>query len=221
MAENRKSYWGLYGMMGVMIAISAFILWAFNSDEVDFIRSRKDVTEFREEQAEEQKLQIIRDAPNFSYTNYDGQTVSRDSLLGIIYVVDFFFTNCPSICPVMTSQLVRVQEAYKMDNLVKIVSFSVDPESDTPEQLAAYADKYGLKDYKWMMLRGEQDSIFQTAEEGFLTTATVVNGLIDHSARVSLVDPDGRVRGMYMSTEEAEIDKLIEDIEKLRKEYNL
>jgi protein SCO1/2 len=219
MAENRKSYWGLYVMGGMMILISAFILWAFNSDKFDFIRSKEDVETFREEQAMEQRLEVIREAPNFSFANYNGAIINKDSLLGSIYVVDFFFTNCPSICPVMTSQLTKVQEAYKMDNRVKIVSFSVDPENDTPEQLAAYAEKYDLKDFKWFMLRGEQDSIFKTAEEGFMTTATLVNGAIDHSARVSLVDPEGKVRGMYMSTEDTEIEQLIEDIEKLRKEF--
>jgi protein SCO1/2 len=219
MAENRQSYWGLYVMGAVLVLISAFIVWAFNSDKFDAIRSRADVEEFKQEQAEEQKLLVIREAPDFKFTNYTGEVITKDSLLGNIYIVDFFFTSCPSICPVMTSQLTKVQEAYKMDNRVKIVSFSVDPETDTPEQLAAYAEKYGLKDFKWMMLRGDQDSIFQTAEQGFMTTATLVNGLIDHSARVSLVDPNGNVRGMYMSTEDEEVEQLISDIEKLRKEF--
>lgn len=157
----------------------------------------------------------------FSLTNQLGQTMTEKDLRGNIYVANFILTRCTqNICPKMASELIRVQEAFKHEKDVKIVSYSIDPTYDTPEILNQYAAKYGADNSKWFFLTGTEEQIFQQAKCSYFLPAekkdTYVN--IDHSERFVLVDKKGQIRGYYKGTELVDVDRLIHEIQVLRLE---
>jgi len=157
----------------------------------------------------------------FSLTNQLGETITQDDLRGNIYVANFILTRCTqNICPKMASEMIRVQEAFKDDKDVKIVSYSIDPTYDTQEILKAYAEKYGADNSKWYFLTGTEEEIFQQAKCSYFLPAekkdTYVN--IDHSERFVLVDRKGQIRGYYKGTELVDVDRLIHEIQVLQLE---
>ena len=157
----------------------------------------------------------------FSLTNQLGETITQENLRGNIYVANFILTRCTqNICPKMASEMIRVQEAFKDDNDVKIVSYSIDPTYDTPEVLKEYAEKYNADNSKWYFLTGTEEEIFQQAKCSYFLPAekkdTYVN--IDHSERFVLVDRKGQIRGYYKGTELVDVDRLIHEIQVLQLE---
>ena len=159
----------------------------------------------------------------FSLTNQLGNEMTQKDLRGNIYVANFILTRCTqNICPKMASQMIRVQEAFKDDESVKIVSYSIDPTYDTPEILKEYAAKYEADNSKWFFLTGTEDEIFEQAKCSYFLPAekkdTYVN--IDHSERFVLVDKKGQIRGYYNGTRLEEVDKLIHEIQVLQLEDN-
>ncbi len=157
----------------------------------------------------------------FSLTNQLGKTMTQDDLRGNIYVANFILTRCTqNICPKMASEMIRVQEAFKDDKDVKIVSYSIDPTYDTPEILKEYAKKYDADNSKWFFLTGSEEEIFQQAKCSYFLPAqkndTYVN--IDHSERFVLIDKKGRIRGYYKGTELVDVDRLIHEIQVLQLE---
>lgn len=157
---------------------------------------------------------------NFSFRNQYGETITQKTTEGKIYVADFFFTTCQNICPAMSSQLIRVQEATRDDKDFLIISHTVNPEHDTVEVLMNYAGKYrALKD-KWHLLTGSKKEINELAEKSYFVTATddgSPEGFV-HSEKFLLVDKQRRLRGVYDGTDSLQVDLLIQDIQKLRKE---
>lgn len=158
---------------------------------------------------------------NFRLVNQDSTTVTNETLDGKIYVADFFFTSCRTICPVMKTQMMRVYEAVQNDPDVTIVSHTIDPEYDTVGLLHDYADRLGVKSSKWHFLTGDKDSIYYLAQTSYFVTAmeddVEPDGFI-HSGAFLLIDKKGRIRGKYDGTKSEEVDKLIKDIEILQKE---
>jgi len=160
--------------------------------------------------------------PEFRLVNEKGDTLSSEQLKGKIYVTDFFFTSCPGICPKMTNQLKRVQESFSGNNDIKIVSISVDPTHDTPEELTKYAKLNGANSDQWYFLTGNKDSIYTLAQQGFYLSAGEEKGSAEafvHSDKLVLVDKEGRVRGYYNGTLQEEVDRLITEINVLIHEY--
>ena len=158
---------------------------------------------------------------NFRLVNQDSVTVTNETLEGKIYVADFFFTSCRTICPVMKTQLMRVYEAVEDDSEVAIVSHTIDPEYDTVGLLHDYAERLGVKSNKWHFLTGNKDSIYYLAQTSYFVTAMEDEGQEDgfiHSGAFLLIDKHGRIRGKYDGTKEEEVDKLLQDIEVLKKE---
>lgn len=157
--------------------------------------------------------------PDFEFTDQKGKIFKRSSLKDKIFVVDFFFTQCgnPNFCPKMSSELARVQEAFKKESEIRILSFTVDPENDRPEVLNAYAQKYNAKDGKWLFLTGEKKKIYQLAQKGFFVTAgeesTDVTPDFVHTSKFVLVDRKGWIRGYYDGTSREEVDRLILEIQ--------
>ncbi|MEP2277839.1 SCO family protein [Maribacter sp.] len=138
-----------------------------------------------------------RKVPSFEFINQDSVLVSDKDYLGKVYVVDFFFTRCPSICPVMTTNLVDVQEHFKGANDFAIASFSITPDFDTPQVLRAYEEKYGINDSNWNLMTGDHDGIYQLANSGFNIFAAEmpdVPGGFEHSGLFALVDKEGYLR---------------------------
>lgn len=161
---------------------------------------------------------IFFSIPEFSYTSQDNEVITNKSLEGKVYVAEFFFTSCPSICPVMTSQLLRVQEKFKGNKNLKIVSFTLDPKYDTPERMKDHAQRLGVDTEQWLFLNGEKAATYNLAQKGFFVTAiedeTQPGGIV-HSGKVSLIDGKGHVRGYYDGTVEDDVNLLINDISNL------
>lgn len=152
---------------------------------------------------------------DFSFTNQNGKTVTQKDYEGKIYVADFFFTTCGSICPKMTTNLVDVQKAIKNNPKVKLLSLSVFPETDTIPALKAYAAKYGVIDAKWNLVTGNKKEIYTMARKSYLAVKMGrPDQLYDmvHTENFVLVDQKKRVRGFYDGTKKEEIERLIEDI---------
>ncbi|MDN3494168.1 SCO family protein [Winogradskyella bathintestinalis] len=135
--------------------------------------------------------------PEFSFTNQYGKTVTNKDYLGKVYVVEFFFTTCPTICPIMNRNLVEVQDQFENFDNFGIASFTITPDIDTPEVLKDYADKYNITNPNWNFLTGEEKAIYKLANEGFnLYTAKddSVEGGFEHSGNFALIDKEGYIR---------------------------
>lgn len=135
--------------------------------------------------------------PNFSFTNQDGKTITQDDYLGKVYVVDFFFTTCPTICPRMSENLVEIQELYKDSSSFGIASFSIMPATDTPEVLKTYAEDYGITHPNWNLLTGSQQKIHELANTGFnIYVGDIEDGALGfaHSGDFALIDKAGYIR---------------------------
>lgn len=157
---------------------------------------------------------------DFSLTNQNGKTITQDTYKGKIYVANFFFTTCQSICPIMTDNMFKIQEKLKNDNEVFLLSHTVTPEIDTVAQLKRYALEKGVNDAKWNLVTGDKKEIYNLARKSYLAAKDVPfakNDLV-HTENFVLVDKKRRIRGFYDGTDAESIDKLLEDIKVLEKE---
>lgn len=154
---------------------------------------------------------------DFLFYNQDNQPVTPAVVAGKVYVADFFFTSCPSICPIMKRQMVRVYEAFQDEPAVLLVSHSIDPEHDTVEVLHNYADGLGIRTEKWHLVTGEQEQIFAMAKHYMLAAMKhdEAPGGYLHSGSFVLVDVAGKIRGYYNGTDSEEVDQLIRDLKGL------
>jgi protein SCO1/2 len=164
---------------------------------------------------------IFHTIGKFRLVNQDSVVVTNETLNGKIYVADFFFTSCRTICPIMKTQMHRVYEMIKDDNEVLLVSHTIDPEHDTVGLLHDYADRLGVEGDKWHFLTGNKDSIYYLAQTSYFATAmedeSEPDGFI-HSGAFLLIDKKGRIRGKYDGTKQDDVDRLLEDIDQLKKE---
>ncbi len=136
-------------------------------------------------------------APRFKFIDQNGDTITQEDYKGKVYVVDFFYTSCPTICPVMSQNLVEVSEEFKEEQNFGIASFSIDPTHDTPKVLKAYAEKYSIQNPNWHLMTGDKDSLYALAEKGYkLNTMEDPNepGGILHSGMFVLIDQNGYIR---------------------------
>ncbi len=150
--------------------------------------------------------------PEFSFPNQDGEPVGRAEMEGKVTIVDFFFTSCPSICPVMSKEMERVNDMFRNEPEVQIMSISIDPEYDTPEVLKAYADEHNAIPGKWHFLSGPKDETYRLARCGFVIPTIDGNGVPDdfvHTDKFMLIDHLGRIRGYYSGTSREEVDLLM------------
>jgi cytochrome oxidase Cu insertion factor (SCO1/SenC/PrrC family) len=151
--------------------------------------------------------------PSFSLIERSGQPVSDQSLRGTVWVADFIFTSCAGSCPVMTGIMRQLQDTLPAE--IKLVSFSVDPERDTPQVLAEYADRNGADRDRWLFVTGTKDELYRVSIDGFKLGLMETGGTeiepITHSSRFVLVDQEGRIRGYYGSMEPDVIERLGQD----------
>jgi protein SCO1/2 len=154
----------------------------------------------------------------FSFVNQDSVIVTNDTFKDKIYVADFFFTSCPTICPVMKQQMLRVYDKYKEEDQLAILSHTIDPEYDTVGLLNDYASRLGVSSDKWHFVTGEKDEIYEIGESSYMVVANedenAPGGFI-HSGAFLLVDQQGQIRGVYDGTLEEQVDLLIKDISRL------
>jgi protein SCO1 len=173
---------------------------------------------------------VFQTIPSFSLTNETGKTFDSKSLKGKIFVASFFFTRCTTICPKITSQVSRVQDTFLGDPEVQLLSISVDPKFDQPEQLALYAKRFDANKDQWHFLTGEKKIIYPLVLKGFhvpLADASEYDAAIKnpdetfiHSERLVLVDKEGIIRGFYDGTDKKEVDRLLVEIKVLKNIYS-
>lgn len=164
---------------------------------------------------------VYHSIADFAFVNQIGDTIRKEDMAGKIYVADFFFTSCPTICPVMKKEMLRVYEQFKGEPNFRILSHSIDPSHDTQAVLKDYAEKLGVPDAAtWNFLTGDQEKIFEIGQTSYLTTTMADDmepGGFLHSGAFLLVDQQGRIRGVYDGTKTEQVDRLLADIPKLLK----
>ena len=164
---------------------------------------------------------VYHSIADFAFVNQVGDTIRKEDMAGKIYVADFFFTTCPTICPVMKKEMLRVYEQFQGNPNFRILSHTIDPTHDTQAVLKDYADKLGVPDAAtWNFLTGDQEKIFEIGQTSYLTTAMADDlepGGFLHSGAFLLVDQQGRIRGVYDGTKTDQVDRLLADIPKLLK----
>lgn len=156
---------------------------------------------------------------DFSLINQNGDTITQENYRDKIYVADFFFTTCPTICPIMTANLVEVQTALADDPEVLLLSHSVTPEIDSVAQLKRYSIEKGVNDAKWNLVTGNKRQIYELARKSYLAVQEDGDGGpfdMIHTENFILVDKQRRIRGFYDGTKEEEMDRLLSDIEILK-----
>jgi len=150
--------------------------------------------------------------PDFAFTNQEGNRVGKAQMEGKITIVDFFFTSCPSICPDMSREMERVNDMFRDEPRLQILSISIDPEYDSPAILKEYADRHYAKAGKWDFLTGDKLETYRLARCGFVIPTLDGNGVAEdfaHSDKFILVDELGRIRGYYSGTNREEVDLLM------------
>lgn len=164
----------------------------------------------------------IHQIPSFSFTNQDGATITEKNVAGKIYVADFIFTRCGSICPKMTANMSVLQDRFKNDTDLLLLSHSVIPEMDSVPVLHKYALAKGIISGKWHLLTGKQDEIYSLARQHYFAGDTIgfyqTNNEFLHTENFILVDKHRRIRGVYNGTLPIEMERLIEDINTLKRD---
>ena len=158
---------------------------------------------------------------DFSLLNQNGNNVTQEDYKNKIYVADFFFTTCPDICPIMTGNMLYLQENLK-DTNVMLASFSVTPKIDTVEVLKEYSSLKGVDDSRWNLMTGDKKQIYDLARKSYLVAKAIPDGKnhgMIHTENFVLVDRDKRIRGYYDGTNIEDMDKLLDDIQILIKSY--
>ncbi|MBN4070087.1 SCO family protein [Olleya sp. AH-315-F22] len=196
-----------YSYIGISLIILVFgiifipkIVDRINNNDIIRNESRSDQTSEKPYVSDLAFLEINgtpKKVPAFSFTNQNGETISNKDYEGKVYVVEFFFTSCPTICPRMSENLVQIQNSLKDFENFGVASFTINPEHDTPEVLKQYAERYGMTNPNWHLLTGDKGVIFELANTGFnLYTSQnkEVEGGFEHSGNFALIDKNGFIR---------------------------
>ncbi len=165
---------------------------------------------------------LVHQVPDFEFTDQNGNLVSQKTIEGKTYVADFFFTTCKSICPVMSSEMMKLAQNYRNDPDIMFLSHTVDPETDSVAQLKSYALAHQADDTRWKFLTGPKKDLYDMARKGYFATATEGDGGTDdfvHTQNFVLVDKFRKIRGFYDGTDSTEMLKLRRDIDLLKAEY--
>lgn len=159
---------------------------------------------------------------DFSLINQNGDTITQNNYKGKIYVTDFFFTRCQTICPIMSTNMADLQEFFKTDTTVLFLSHSVTPVIDSVSVLRAYADKKGVIDAKWNLVTGDKKHIYELARKSYFAVLDEGDGGAQdfiHTEQFILIDKKRQIRGFYDGTDKEDIIRIQKDIEILKKEY--
>lgn len=247
MSKNNYSYVGIAFIILVFgILFVPKIVDRVSNDDITREKGRSKKVSTTISETNELSYLVINGEPKkvapFSFTNQNGKIITNGDYLGKVYLVEFFFTTCPTICPRMSKNLVDIQNNFPNNDDFGIASFTINPENDTPEVLKAYADNYGVTNPNWNFLTGDKDAIYDLANVGFNLYAEQVEGApggFEHSGNFALIDKEGYIRsrtddygnpkiyykGIISETEkydedgeEEEISMLKEDILKLLKQ---
>ena len=165
---------------------------------------------------------VFQKIPDFRFVSQEGKTVTQADLNNNVYVANFFFASCQDICKKMSAQMVRVNEAFRSNPQVKLVSYTVDPERDSVAVLKRYAEMYQADPAKWLFLTGTKKELYTLAQNGFKVSAMQAPGTVPdfiHSEKLILVDKEKHVRGIYDGTSSQDVDRLITELTVLLHSY--
>ncbi len=165
---------------------------------------------------------LYHQVPDFSFINQDSQIVTNATFAGKAYVADFFFVSCPTICPKVTQQMLRVHDAFKDDDRLLLLAHSIDTKRDTVPRLKKYAEGLGVGAPKWHFVTGDKDAIYEIADDYFSIAIEDPDspGGFDHSGRLILVDANRHIRSFCNGTDPESVDHFLEDIALLLKEMD-
>lgn len=215
MLEIFKAYKKFFLIFGLISAVILFLFYnALKPQKTLKIYSPADVNPELVDSLVEH-IKINHRIADWSFTNQNGEMVSHKNYENKIYVADFFFTTCPTICPIMTDNMVWLQDRIKQYPDVMLLSYSVTPDIDTPEVLKEYALDKGVDDTIWNLVTGDKREIYYLARQSYLAVKTGnPSELYDmvHTENFILVDKKRRIRGFYDGTEREEMEQLLEDI---------
>lgn len=164
---------------------------------------------------------LYHQIPDFEFINQDSVKITQKDFAGKIYVADFFFTTCPTICPKMKTQMLRIYKKFKDNSKVAILSHTIDPRHDTPAVLKEFSKNLGIQSSMWQMVTGDKAKIYEIGQKSYMVSATddpTQPGGIVHSGAFILVDKNRHIRGIYDGTEPERVDKLMADMEILLNE---
>ncbi|WP_142784968.1 SCO family protein [Changchengzhania lutea] len=243
---NKKTNYSYIGIALVILVFGIIFIPKIMDriSEGDIIRKESRSDFAKEEKGKKSNLVFIendgvkRKVPDFSFTNQDGKLITNADYLGKVYVIEFFFTTCPTICPRMNANLVQVQNTFKDFENFGVASFTISPEIDTPEVLKAYAEKYGITNPNWHLMTGEKEAIYKLANEGFyiyVAENDTIDGGFEHSGNFALIDKNGFIRsrideygnpiiyykGIVSETEKVDDDGVKEEISALKEDIKL
>jgi len=197
-----------YSYIGIAFIILVFGIWfvpkivdRISNNDISRNESRSDQNTTKKENTSDliyiKNNGSKRRVPNFSFVNQDGKLITNKDYEGKVYVIEFFFTTCPTICPRMNTNLVQIQNTFEKYENFGVASFTINPEYDTPEVLKAYADSYGITNPNWHLLTGNKTEIYKLANQGFFIYAAenkAVEGGFEHSGNFALIDKNGFIR---------------------------
>lgn len=164
---------------------------------------------------------LYHQIPDFEFISQDSVKITQKDFAGKIYVADFFFTTCPTICPKMKTQMLRIYKKFKDNPKVAILSHTIDPRHDTPAVLKEFSKNLGIQNSMWQMVTGDKAKIYEIGQKSYMVSATddpTQPGGIVHSGAFILVDKNRHIRGIYDGTEPERVNKLMEDMDTLLKE---
>ena len=221
-----RSFFAKYKLFGIVfLCLSAVIMYLFyNALQPKKILPIYQPADFNPELVDTSLLHVKKyhTIGNFSLTNQNGALITNDTYKDKIYIADFFFTTCPTICPIMTDNMGTIQQEILDDDEVMLLSHSVTPEIDSVVQLKAYAIKKGVVDRKWNLVTGDKKQIYDLARKSYMAVKTDGDGGpfdMIHTENFMLIDKERRIRGTYDGTNPEEIEKLLEDLKVLKDSY--
>ncbi|WP_156308645.1 SCO family protein [Sphingobacterium endophyticum] len=212
-----KKYFG--GALAALI--SSVILYSCSSSEKKLpIYGERNPIE-REVDGKKVIDTVYHTIPNFSFLNQDSTALTQDFFNGKIYVANFFFTHCPSICPTMQRNLLKAYEKYKGNDKIAFLSHSIDFKYDQPSVLKDYANKLGVDNDQWQFVTGSKADIYGIAEKYMVYTKEDANvpGGYDHQGYLVIIDPEKRIRGAYDGTNEEQVNQFLKDLDVILAEY--
>lgn len=215
----KKIYWILFAF-GLLVAIAYYMIKPTTQKSLPIINP----TEIEPELVDSLLQDVGRGHKigKFNLIDQDGKPITEKIIQNHVFVAEYFFSTCGSICPIMNVQMQRIQSVYKNEDQFKLLSFTVDPETDSPQQLKTYAENHQYNPGQWHFITGKRDSLYRLARTSFfvLKPAEVINqgdagSDFIHTNNFVLVDKVQRIRGYYDGTNAKEVDKLIKDIQRL------
>ena len=209
----QSSFWGLNN-----VAVGLFLLFTAcqSNDRLPILGQKEALTKTVNGQTITDSVE--HSIPDFRFVSQYGDTVSAQTMAGKIYVADFFFTTCPTICPKMKTQMKRVYDRFKGNSGVMILSHSIDPTHDSVAVLREFAQDLGVEGRQWLFVTGDKEKLYDIGQNSYMVSAAddaSAPGGVVHSGAFILVDTQKHIRGIYDGTTVEGVDKLMADMDKL------